>query len=689
MQLYSNHNIFYFFLMNLGRLFLYAFCLVVLISTQGFCQKKRKKKKEKKARQEQFEPTTTDEIFQFRNINKIPFYYNEKELKSIELKETAKDWENLYKELGGYIARFGIQNFYKDTYLLWRYAKLTELYGNIEDSKILYKLVLKHSRDDLELERLEIYYDSISKNELEKYVPIDYYYELVDYRRNIDTLSPPRGWQINMGHFINSEYSDYGPALAIDDKTLIFTSKRNIIPDGLDTKQNEDIYFSITEYDQWDYAQPISELNTIYNEGSVCMSNDGETLYFARCDAPDSYGNCDIYVSTLQEDSTWARATNLGVNVNSRAWDSHPSLSHNDDTLYFASDRIGGFGMSDIYFTFKDKKGNWVPSQNLGPIINSRNSEVSPFIHPAHYVLYFSSNGYLLNFGEFDIYKSSKVGSSWQESDNIGPLVNGAGSEFYFTIDSKSKDLFYARSIENDLDNLDLYSFPLPMEGQPLATTRLYGSLLDSNTKDPFERGIVTIVDLETGIEVAPQYLSKEGKFEFKLINNKQYLLIIQGDEFFRVEEIFFLDGDMELNMVTESITSRLKFETIEFDNGSAELKTSMYVDLDKLSDFLLDNPDFKLKIAGHTDSDGSYDFNMDLSIDRAKAIAEYIIYFGTIPSAKIETFGYGSSQPIVEEKTEEDQALNRRVEFELYRPSQEELKKMQQEILEEEEEEW
>ena len=100
-------------------------------------------------------------------------------------------------------------------------------------------------------------------------------------------------------------------------------------------------------------------------------------------------------------------------------------------------------------------------------------------------------------------------------------------------------------------------------------------------------------------------------------------------------------------------------------------------------------NPDFKLRISGHTDSDGGYDFNMDLSRDRSNSIAEYIIYFGNISSARIETFGYGSSQPIVEENTEEDKALNRRVEFELYRPSQEELNKMRQEMQEEEEDEW
>lgn len=676
--------------MNFRRLIVCICLLTFVASGIAVAQKKhRKKRTKRKPTQEQFSSVSTEEIFQFNNINKVPYFYNEKALKSIEQLENSKDWIGLYKVLGSYIAKFGIQNFYKDTELLWRYAKLTELYGNMDDAKRLYRLVLKHHREDIDLKELEIYYDSISKSELEKYVPIDYYHELVDYRRKVDTLAPPRGWQVNMGHFINSEYADYGPALSSDNNSLIFTSKRNIVPGGLDTRQNEDIYFSRYKYELWDYAKPIKSLNTQYNEGSPCLSKDGQTMFFARCDAPDSYGNCDIYTSVLQPDSTWGRAVNLGVHINSRSWDSHPALSHHDDTLYFSSDRIGGFGMADIYYSAKDKKGAWGPAQNIGPIINSRNSEVSPFIHPKYPILYFSSNGYTLNFGEFDIYKSTMKNGHWQEADNIGPLVNGTGSEFYFTIDNESKNLYYARSIENDMNNLDLYSFPLPMGAQPLATTNLSGSLLDANTGDPFARGIVSIIDLESGIEVAPKYLGQKGEFNFQLINNNKYLLVIQGDEFFRVQQIFHLEGDQELNMVTESITSRLKFESIEFDNGSAELKTSMYSDLDKLGDFLLDNPDFKLKISGHTDSDGGYEFNMQLSKERADAIAEYIIYFGKISSARIETFGYGSSQPIVEEKTEADKALNRRVEFELYRPSQEELKKMHKQMQQEQEDEW
>jgi hypothetical protein len=124
---------------------------------------------------------------------------------------------------------------------------------------------------------------------------------------------------------------------------------------------------------------------------------------------------------------------------------------------------VGGLGLSDIYFSIKDKEGNWQKAQNAGPIINTRNSEVSPFLHHKFNVLYFSSNGHPLNFGEFDIYKSLRSKQNWSEPKNIGPLVNGVGSEYYFTIDSKSEELYYARSNEDDLKNLDLYSFPVPM----------------------------------------------------------------------------------------------------------------------------------------------------------------------------------------------------------------------------------
>ena len=244
------------------------------------------------------------------------------------------------------------------------------------------------------------------------------------------------------------------------------------------------------------------------------------------------------------------------------------------------------------------------------------------------------------------------------------------GSEFYFSMDAESRNLYYARSATHDLDKLDLYSFPLPMEAQPLALTQVSGMLTDSVSGTPFTSGIVSIVDLDDGVEVAPKYLNPDGSFEFDLINNKNYLLVIQGDEFFRIEEMFYLDGPKRFDEVTEHIASRMKFASIEFDPGKAHLKSEMYGDLNRIVNFMYDNPDFYLTVSGHTDQDGSADLNLQLSKDRANVIRDYIVEFGGVPMRRVNAEGFGSAKPIVDEKTEEDQNLNRRVEFEIYRPA-------------------
>ncbi|UXP30716.1 OmpA family protein [Reichenbachiella agarivorans] len=622
-------------------------------------------------------------IYKFPNVNKINYYQNKTELHRIQRLEHNRDWEKLYPALQQYIKNFGIRNFYVDTYWIWRLAKLTEIYGTDEEATSLYKLVLRHHHNNINIQELELYYDSLNTQETENFVPLDYYYKLVEHRKAIDTIRPPRGVLLNMGRKINSRHADYGPSIGLQNQVLIFTSKRNERMINLDYVKNEDLFISRRVDGYWELCTDLTQINTQYNEGSACLSKDGKTLYFSRCGSPYGLGNCDIFMASLSEDSVWTDIHNLGTNVNSISWDSHPSLSHTEDTLYFASDRIGGFGLSDIYFSYKNEHGAWMPAQNLGPIINTRHNEVSPFYHPEFEVLFFSSNGQLYKFGEFDIYKAYHKDAAWSEPINIGPLVNGRGSEFYFTMDSHSKDLYYARSATHDLDKLDLYSFPLPMEAQPEALTEIAGSLTDSLTGKPFT-GIVSVIDLDDGVEVSPKYLKPDGSFEFDLINNKNYLLVIQGDEFFRIEEMFYLDGPMRFDEVTNHIASRVKFESIEFDPGKADLKGEMYGDLNKVVNFMYDNPDFFLRISGHTDKFGTEQFNLDLSIDRANTIRDYIVTFGGVAGDRVEAQGFGSNKPIVEEHTERDQNLNRRVEFEIYRPAKPLKEKTVDELTEE-----
>ncbi|MCU0353612.1 MAG: OmpA family protein [Cytophagales bacterium] len=613
------------------------------------------------------ERQAVQDAFAFKNIRSNTRYFDADKLAEIEKLERNREWEAAYPLLKTYVLNFGIGNFAHDTYLLWRLARMSEQAKELTQAKFLYRLVLKHHRGDIK--QLEQHYDSLTNNEKDHYVPLEYYYELVEFRKSVDTLLPPVGVLLDMGIEINSPQADYGPTLSPDNQFIFFTSKRNTKRVGVRnvTVQNEDIYYARNVEGYWDPAQPLTNINTAYNEGSAVLTRNGKRLYFCRCEAPGGLGDCDIYVAELQPDSTWGKIRNLGPKVNSGSWDSQPSLSRTEDTLYFASDRLGGFGASDLYFTHKLKNGDWAPAQNLGPVINTRRNEVSPFFHPVHNVLYFSSDGgHIPNFGSFDIYKTSLTRTGYREPINVGPLVNGQGSEYYFTIDSQSKNLYYARSEPTDIKNLELNSFPLPMEAQPTATARLEGAVIDSISKNPFT-GIVSVIDLTQSVEVAPKYLRPDGSYDFDLIKDHEYLVLITGEDFFRIERQFKLVGDTAIYIETPALSlKKWAFASLEFEEGSAKILPEMHNDLDKLVKFLADHPTFSLRIAGHTDSQGKPAENLKLSQRRAEAIKKYIVDKGKVDPVRVEAVGYGSTQPLIEEKTDADRRINRRVEFEI-----------------------
>lgn len=650
----------------LAYFFFFFIIIGIFISNNCYSQIKKKYKTDNFV----LDSSKSVQVFEFNldftNINKTFFYQNQTELSEIYRYDRLKSYTKVLPRLEEYVSKFGIQNFYKETHLVWRLGQLYELFGYKDKAQALFRIVLKHHRG--EIDKIQRYYDSVTVNDKDYYVPLKHYYELVEFRKSVDTLFPPKGVLTSMGNLVNSKMADYGPSMNFERNQLYFTSKRNT-HGTVNQVANEDIFYTILYDEFWDEAQPLKEINTRYNEGSPCITKSGKKIFFSRCNAPEGYGDCDIYMSEMKENGSWGPAKNLGSQVNSKGWDSHPSLSHSEDTLYFASDKIGGFGLSDIYFTVKSVDSLWGPAQNAGPVVNSRNSEVSPFIHPVYDVLYFSSRGQILGFGDFDIYKSLWTGKSWGEPKNIGPLVNGKGSEYYFTIDSKSKNLFYARSEEDNLQNLDIYSFPLPMEAQPLATTKFEGQLLDTMTNDPFH-GIVTIVDLSQGIEVAPKFLRPDGSFDFDLINNNEYMLIIQGKDFFRIQRKFTLNGDTSFVIKAPSVNfKRLQFTSVEFETGRAEIRPVMHDDLDKIFNYLVDNPELKLLISGHTDSDGDSVQHVTLSQNRADAIKSYIVTNDLVDPDRVLAIGFGNSKPIIkEEKSEEDKKVNRRVEFGIFR---------------------
>lgn len=641
-----------------------------------------------------------EHTFEFPNINTIPYYYDNKQLNRIKELRSAGNKVALKKTLQRYIKNFGIRNFSEDTHLLWMLAQLYEELKEPHKAEAAYSLVLKHHKRNAYPEVKKYLeaagdFNDLTEDTRDIYVPLDYYYELVQYRKHIDTLKPPKSVLTNMGQSVNARNTaEYGPSISVNDKLLVFTkktlNKERIGNSAGDYFFSENLYMS-QGYDDgwWDDAVPLPQpINSGCNEGSATVSRGGDEIFFARCmveeerqDCSDCLGSCDLYFSK-KKDEKWSKPKNLGKGVNTVAWESHPSLSYSGDTLFFASNRPGGFGLSDIWFTYRMKGDKWSPAENMGPVINTIGNEFSPFVDKKHPVFYFSSNGQLMNFGDpennktyrtLDIYKTRKRRGLWLEPDNVGPLVNGTEDEYYFSIDSKAEKLYYARTEDGVDDKLitDLYSFPVPMEAQPTATVRLHGTLEDKETGKPY-KGIVSVIDLENGIEVAPKEVRKDGTFDFELIDHQKYLLIIQGDEFFRIEKLFELNGDTTITSKATSVRNRkLQFTTIVFKNASWDILPEMEDDLWNVINFLIDNPEFHVDIEGHTDSDGNAKANQELSQKRADAIKQFIITEGKIEPDRVGAIGYGSSKPIrTPEVTEEDKRINRRVEFEIIHES-------------------
>ncbi|WP_051017712.1 OmpA family protein [Pontibacter sp. BAB1700] len=248
--------------------------------------------------------------------------------------------------------------------------------------------------------------------------------------------------------------------------------------------------------------------------------------------------------------------------------------------------------------------------------------------------------------------------------------MNGRGSEYYFTIDSQSQNLYYARSEESDIKNLELYSFPLPMEAHPLAVTKVEGVLRDSVSNKPLS-GIISIIDLDNGIEISSKYIRPDGSFAFNLIDNSRYMMIIQSPDFFTIERELALQQDTSLQIMTKVIDHSIPmvFRNIEFEPNESNITPEMHPILDEVAYYLAENPSYRLEISGHTDSAGDPEFNQILSKDRADAIMMYIQHKVRIDDGRIDAYGYGSSKPLREERTEEDRRINRRVEFRLIKP--------------------
>ncbi|MEO6286544.1 MAG: OmpA family protein [Dyadobacter sp.] len=471
----------------------------------------------------------------------------------------------------------------------------------------------------------------------------------------------------SMGDTVNFLGTQYFPVMTADDETLIFT--------GLTENRDENIYITHRKQNGgatnvWDVPEEISKsINTANNEGTCSVSADGRTLVFTACNRQDGFGSCDLYIAH-KDGKDWSAPINLGQQVNTRDWESQPSLSADGHTLYFASDRKGGQGKRDIWITHLDEKKQWTAPKNLGATINTPDEENAPFIHANGRTLFYASNG-LTGLGGFDIFISQRIDTVWAQPKNLGYPINTVADQVGMYIASDGQRAYYTDDTsERGKGRSLIYTFQLPESVQQMIIPTRYakGKVFDKNTGTALASDI-DLFDLKTQQKVgAFTSDGKTGSFLTVLNSGGEYAFYVSKTGYlfkslsFTVSDsTSFVNLDIPLEAIEKDRAEVLN--NIFFQTGQYELDDKSKVELNKMVDFLNKNRAIKIEISGHTDDVGSDTENMELSRRRALSVQQYLHKSG-VGAERISSKGYGETKPVANNDSETNRQLNRRIEW-------------------------
>ncbi|MDI3320029.1 OmpA family protein [Pinibacter soli] len=483
----------------------------------------------------------------------------------------------------------------------------------------------------------------------------------IDYGKN-NPISNYTFAPKNLGDSVNSETSEYYPTLTIDGKQLIFTRRVD--------HMNEDFYGSDLAKDgKWAKAKLLGgNINSNLNEGAQNISLDGKWLVFTGCNFPEGYGSCDLYISYLTP-TGWSFPENLGGKVNTEDWESAPSLSPDKRDLYFASRRPDGYGGSDIYVCHLLPNGKFGQPENLGPTINTIGDESCPFIHADNQTLYFTSNGHP-GYGDDDLFMARKgPKGQWSTPKNLGFPINTIEKEGSLVITADGKTAYYASDRSDSKGGLDLYTFEMRNDVRPIKTLWVKGKVFDAKTNNGLPSA-VELTNLSTREVVSKIQTDETGNYLITLpigrdyafnVNRKGYLFYSENFSFVQKSPDSTYNIDIPLQPLEANASIVLK--NIFFDVNKTELKPESQVELNNVVQLMKDNPTLKIQINGHTDNVGKAADNLKLSNGRAESVVAYITSKG-ITADRLSSKGFGATQPVDANDTEEGRAKNRRTEL-------------------------
>lgn len=568
---------------------------------------------------------------------KVDHYYNEKSHIQVDYEETKAIKKGNYYNTLKVEKRANILNYYINDEVVHQYFE-NSYYG---------KRIAFFSGYKMEM---EIDYLKITKSPRK--------INLVENANKI-------GDRIKLSDNINSEHTELSPIIAPDGNTL-FINRDNHPENTGDIENDQDIWTAkLDENGKWLPLQNIGfPINNTGKNFTISVSPDNNSLVVANTYNADGTPNGQGLSISYKTANGWSLPTAFDVEdyYNDNQYVSY-FLASDNKTLLMALERKDSEGEKDFYISFLIKENKWTQPKHMGSVINSPGDESKPFLAADNKTLYFSSNGHM-GYGSDDIFISKRFDDSWtnwSEPKNLGPKVNSPKSELGYFLDAKGETAYL--SSKGDIWKIENSEKPDPV-------TLISGIVYNKKTNQPMAANI-KYYDLEANLELGVATSDPTtGEYKIILPSGKKYSFIAQQKEFYPISENIDLKeltiyNEFAKNLFLLPIEKGeiIRLNNIFFEFNKSELMPESFNELDRLFDILNENKNMKIEISGHTDDKGSDEYNKSLSNSRAKSVLNYLVEKG-IKVERLTSVGYGESQPVVANDTEENQSFNRRVEF-------------------------
>lgn len=473
----------------------------------------------------------------------------------------------------------------------------------------------------------------------------------------------------NLGENVNSAYREIAPVISPDGKTLYYTRWKH--PENLGQGKNQDVWFSEIQKDgKWGLAKPMGEpINNTEHNAICAISPDGKTILLNNVYLRDGSMSKGVSMST-KTPTGWAFPKPINIkNFRNKSEYAEYSFSPNGRILILTGQFTETQGGKDIYVSFLQADGTWSEPKNLGKKINTAEEESTPFVAADGKTLYFSTKG-LSGYGNNDIFLSRRLDDTWlnwSEPENLGSIINTPEWDGYFSISAIGDYAFFS-SQENAIGEEDIFKLRVPESIKPNAVVQVTGGVYNKVDNKPISAriNVQSLTDKDT---VCVTYDPLTGDYKMMLPSKQTYTISASKKGFMAVSEPLDFSKDNNFKEVKKNIYllpieagQKMTLNSVFFAQSKAEILDNSFPELDRIIKVMEENPTMEIMLEGHTDNQGDWNENLQLSKQRVEEVRKYLAA-GGINIKRVQTQGYGSTRPISSNNSEEKRRLNRRVE--------------------------